>query len=203
MTRCSHIAIWVLVALAVYLVALMARAQDQPGPPTPGRVMAAIEWRVTNRDHPYLLPRAYLGGPALDEEYRRELAEAFLAASKRWGIPVAWLIGISYRETVYRPLLVGQNNEVGMMQVGAQGMRVCADHCSGYQTLHGSADCGACWLSRGVADCGGLNRGLFAHFGGRCTAESARVRRVAQMCHRLFQKIEEVMSGVEWSGGDE
>jgi hypothetical protein len=151
-----------------------------------------IKWLVSPPKPKELYLKPHFGTRALhDEQYRLELAIAFREAGELFGIPAELLTAMAYRETVFRPGEVGKAGELGILQVGKQGRRVCREHCAVFPTVKGGALCGACWLNEGRKMCGSLERGLNAYVSGKCKP-SVRAGRVAQIRIKLWRKLEEM-----------
>lgn len=147
------------------------------------KVSAGILWLVTpnearipGRVASYTGTRAYS-----DPSYRVELAKAFLDAAERYDVSPWLLVGMSYRETVFRMNGIGDGGKsVGLMQVGKMGRRACRDVCGGMETAHEQIMCGACWLDKGRQWCGSLDGGLSAYISGECKLRTVRAKRAFQ-----------------------
>jgi len=113
-----------------------------------------------------------------DLHYRLRLARAARVAADRFDVPVLLLLTIGYRETVFRPLEVGDvGRSLGIMQVGIMGRRKCKEFCKEIKTVEGGTMCGACWLDKGRQWCGSLHGGLMAYVSGKCKAKTPAAHR--------------------------
>ena len=92
------------------------------------------------------------------DEYKQELAEAFLGASSAYKIDVYLLVAIGYRESIFRTTQVGDNGKsLGIMQTGTMARKRCVFD---MDTVQGQILTGACWLSEGRKWCGSIKAGL-------------------------------------------
>lgn len=112
--------------------------------------------------------------------------KAFNAAGEKYDLPVLLMVGMTYRESVYRRNTIGKDGEIGLMQVGKMGRRHCANECSKLGNPHSDIHCGACWLRAGVDWCGTLRGGVTAFACGECKPTTIRARRAVNIRFRLW-----------------
>lgn len=175
-----------LLLLNVSLISLDIQADDN-------KIMEAIKYTVTPNHRINLFP--YSGTKAFkDKSYRLELFEAFKKASSHFDLPIGILITIGYRESVFRPHLIGSNNELGIMQVGEYGRRKCKEYCSEVDTVEGGIMCGACWLDMGRQTCkGDLIKGIRAYISGKCKSNAALTKRVLKQRLQIWTILAKIM----------
>lgn len=160
----------------------------------PERVQEGILWLVTPPNGADAeTVRRYHGSRAYeDAHYRQRLSYAFLKTSREFDIPVWLLVGIGYRESVFRMDEVGDaGGSLGMMQVCEQGRRACREYCGELETLEEHALCGACWLDKGRQWCGDLEGGLSAYINGNCELETVKAKRAYKIRMKLVSLLEE------------
>lgn len=148
-----------------------------------------IRWLVSK---PVSRIKPHWGTRAMtDADYRLKLARALRVAAERFQLPMLLLSTIAYRETVFRPLEVGDiGRSIGIMQVGIQGRYKCREHCKQIKTVDGGTMCGACWLDKGRQWCGSLRGGLMAYVSGACTAKSVAAQRTYNARVLLWDQLE-------------
>lgn len=158
-----------------------------------GREEAILELVTPRMKHRPRLPysgkflRAYKS-----DEYRGRLVKAFEAAGEKFDIPPNLLIAMAYRETVFRPELIGSRNEMGIIQTGNQARYVCRKHCHGIDTPEGGAMCGACWLDRARKRCKDLVGALYSYACGRCFSNDKNVLKAVQNRIWLWNYLNEL-----------
>jgi len=117
---------------------------------------------------------------------RRHLAEAIVAASRRYDIDPYLLTAMAYCESTFRREAIGSRGERGLIQVGRGASRGCD-----LTTDIGQLECGASWLRRGIDRCGSLHGGLTAYATGKCKTDNPKViwvvNRRLKMAKRLKQ----------------
>lgn len=158
------------------------------------RVAEGIRWLVTpdpDREKKYL--RVYADYRVHDDEgYRLELARAFLGAGAEFGFDPWLLVGMAYRESIFRMEEIGDGGKArGMMQVHGQGRKACASHCGDLGTVRQHVDCGACWLDRGRRWCGDLDGALYGYISGRCSTVEQDRRKAHRVRRRLAAMLDE------------
>lgn len=134
-----------------------------------------------------------------DTVYRTKLVEAFRSAAKAFDVPTNLLIAMSYRETVFRPKLVGPGGERGILQVMpyVAKRKACKAHCGDLQSPEGGALCGACWLAKGRDHCGGLVGGINSYVSGRCNPTSVSAQRATQNRLWVWKYLNELTGTIE------
>ena len=127
-----------------------------------------------------------------DQEYAEELVAAFEYASILFDVPRNLLMAMAYRETVFRPHLVGPAGERGILQTGKQAMRSCSEWCGGVETPGGGALCGACWLKKAKNWCGSYKGAIFAYVSGKCSHNKINVRRAVENRLLLWEILDDM-----------
>lgn len=160
-----------------------------------GLVEKAIKYTVTPNKNISIFP--YSGTKVFtDLEYRLKLADAFKKASEHFDLPIGILITIGYRESIFRPGLVGPNGELGLMQVGKFGRKKCKEYCTEINSIEGGIFCGACWFNMGKQQCkGDLTKAVYAYASGKCTSKSERTKRVVDKRLKLWIILAELLRG--------
>ncbi len=157
------------------------------------QISNGIQWLVTpGETREERIIKVYQDTRAFqDSEYRIELAEAFIGAAEKFNFSTWLLVGMGYRESIFRMDEIGDGGKAhGIMQVHGQGHRACALYCKDMSTAREQIECGACWLDKGRQWCGDLDGGLFAYICGGCSTIVHDRRRA----FRIRKKLERVLS---------
>jgi len=131
-----------------------------------------------------------------DPAWADEVTRAAEYAGADWGFDPLLLMAMAYRETEYRPGMIGSRGERGLLQVGHGGRRypMCREVCGELATPDEHMACGACWLRAGVDWCrGDLYGGMLAYAYGKCRAPrdsraAKAVRKRVQLWGHLRQR---------------
>lgn len=168
-------------------------ADDMPEPVNAVEFLLAID-NTPSKDPRWAVAQAY--------------EEAIVAAAVEYGHDPALLLAMSYLESSFDLKAVGQIGELGLFQVHGMARRGCD-----LTTPEGNATCGARWLSRVIAACGGrlvldldlcrskgvvsaCGGGLSAYASGSCAA-SDKVALVVRRRLRMAEKVRPYLSGGE------
>lgn len=171
-----RVALFVLLALfvATLLVALSLRADPVFVDRVPGtHSVAEVEAAMVRLVEPYQT-HPVIAEPA----YRREIAEATLAAARASSIPEMFLTGLFYRESSFSKHVIsgkrrGKLGEKGLGQLGSGARWWCKRKGFDLATIPGQASCSAAWLAFSRDQCDGvLVRGFAMYSTGRSCSPS-------------------------------
>jgi hypothetical protein len=174
----------ILIILSSLSIAALAFAEPVPiGPPKArvdshgdlvDRVDRAMLWLVTNGIPKHDIGPNLKNAAAMDPEWRRELAEAIVAASRRRDVPAWDLVAIAFREGSFRREPIGDLDEHSTFQIVPDTASAFGCDTS---TAAGSADCAALLLDHWRGVCGGLWPGFMRYATGRkiCRPDTKRL----------------------------
>lgn len=118
------------------------------------------------------------------------LAEAYFEAQNKFKVPSLFLVSIGFYESKYLTGALGDGGRsVGIMQVGVQGRRRCAEYCGEMKTEHQQILCGGCWLRENIDWCGSLESGLTGYACGRCKSHYARTKNAVSRRFKLWYDL--------------
>lgn len=164
MRRCTTVGSLVAACLALVLSVSTAEGRDVCKPCTVARVEAAM----------YRLKQPYVDDPVIaDAAFRREIAEATIAAANESDIPALFLTGMFFRESSFRKAVIdgrrlGTRKEHGLGQLNGVAKWWCLKSGFNLKNIDGQARCAAAWLAmcRKVCD-GTLEQGFARYATGR------------------------------------
>lgn len=149
----------------------------------------------------YLLEKDHtpLKDPRWQDAQRFEAA--LYGAAVDNGVDPALFIAMAYKESSFDTSARGKLGEFGLVQVHGKASR----HCD-LSTPEGQAQCGAKWLSRVIAECGGsvaldakkcretgargaCSGGLAGYASGSCSARTVRTAQIIRSRLKLAEKI--------------
>jgi hypothetical protein len=138
-----------------------------------------------------------------------EIEKILIEAAELEGIDPALFVAMAYRESSFTPSAIGKLGEIGLFQVHGKAARKCD-----LKTVAGQAACGARWLARVIAECGGYvvldskrcqktlsqaacSGGLAAYASGSCQARTKRTAWLIRARLKLADELRPRLLGQE------
>lgn len=178
-----------IIASILLLICLSATAGQKL---TPEIVARCIYWCVEN---------VTIANPAKDDpDYRLQISKEFIEASEYFDVPVLAMVGMGYRESVFKPDEVGPGGELGVMQVGSLGRSYCFEYCGTMETTRQQIFCGGCWFKYGLGRCKGIiEDGFTVYVRGKCKPkqfEDPKERKNARYVTKVRMNLWRIMQNL-------
>lgn len=126
------------------------------------------------------------------KRYRESVVGAFHKYAERYDAPSMLFVGMALKESEYKHTALGSRGEKGILQVGKQGRKACADECGVFSSDPDVQIChGYCWFNKIRYDksCDGtIKQALHGYASGDCTPPASwlKTRKSVRRRYRLW-----------------